>query len=95
MPQLNLFPQGQDLPLFAGVKPLFGSHGEPIEPTPLPDRTDELREIAITILSSSDDEWWPLDERVDYYCDQFAADLPDWFQQSHRDELTDIAAQMY
>ena len=40
---------------------------------------DELRNIAANIAFSSDDPTTSAQDRVDYYCTEFADELPEWF----------------
>ena len=91
--QLNLFQQGEDLPLFQAakpksygeIKPIVGSHGKPLRCTPI--EPDPIQELALLIAHGSDDPTAGPEARVSYYCEMFPEDLPDGFTDEHRRQL--------
>jgi len=44
-------------------------------------QVDCLKDIAANIKFGSDDPSTSAEERVNYYCEEFAADLPTWFDE--------------
>ena len=47
-------------------------------------QVDYLRDLASNLVFGSDDPSTSAEDRVTYYCEEFAAELPSWFDDHDR-----------